>query len=280
MAAVGTLLTKLACLCLPHLACGAVFRQSASQNAAVTAYSLPELDFPYDALEGVFVGSQTMHLHHDKHHALYVNTLNKAMAGSKKAGTDIELLIQQIQELPRNIRGVVRNHGGGHLNHALFWRWLKPGGGPAPKGAVKARIDKDFGSFEKFQAAFEAAAVARFGSGWVWLVVEEGNAGEEHLRVCSTANQDNPVMDVDIGNCHGTPLLGLDVWEHAYYLDYFNVRPKYVKAFWKVANWDTVEERFAKAKAMPKKEHKEHSAAGLARLGPVVAFIVIACRML
>jgi len=277
MVCAAGLLAGFACLTLPHLSCGAVLHQSASQHAPVGPFTLRELGFPYNALEGVFVSSQTMHLHHDKHHAFYVNTLNKAVAGSKEADLDIALLIQRIQKLPTNLQGAVRNHGGGHMNHALFWRWLKPGGAQAPKGELKAKIDKDFGSFEKFQTAFEAAAATRFGSGWAWLVLEPG---KQSLHVCSTANQDNPVMDVDIGDCHGTPLLGLDVWEHAYYLNYFNVRPKYVKAFWKVVNWDVVEERLATATPLPMPTpaptptpalaKDDHSAARMAHLCQVV----------
>lgn len=236
----------IACLSFPHLSHAGHFRDSVPEVTTDTAYSLPELGFPYDALEKVFVGSQTMHLHHDKHHALYVNTLNKALAGSRNAGTDVEILVQGIRRLPVDVQGIVRNHGGGHLNHALLWRWLKPGGAKAPKGKLEAQIVKDFGSFEKFQTAFQTAAATRFGSGWAWLVLEPD---KKHLKVCSTANQDNPNMDVDIGDCHGSAVLGLDVWEHAYYLDYFNVRPKYVKAFWKVANWDVAEEQFAAAMA-------------------------------
>lgn len=212
------------------------------------AYVLPNLGFPYDALEGIFVGSQTMHLHHDKHHAAYVATLNKALAEGEveDAPADVAELLRHLSHVPGAIRSVVRNHGGGHMNHALFWKLLKPGGGRFPKGPLSERINADFGSLEAFQAVFEKGAASRFGSGWCWLVLEPGSG---HLKICSTANQDNPVMDVDIGDCHGVPLLGLDVWEHAYYLDYFNARPAYVKAFWKVVNWHEVQTRFDEAMA-------------------------------
>jgi len=248
-------------------------------------YVLPELDFNYDALEKVFVGSQTMHLHHDKHHAFYVNTLNAALEKSEAVPMDIETLVKNIHKLPPNLRAVVRNHGGGHMNHALFWKWLKPGGAQAPKGTLKAKILEDFGSFSKFQAAFEAAAATRFGSGWAWLVLQPG----KHLKVCSTANQDNPTMEV--GNfhdtqqlpigCRGTPLLGLDVWEHAYYLDFFNLRLKYAKAFWKVVNWDVVDERFAAAMADKKlnEESSERSAAQFSHLCPL-GLLLVACQWL
>mmetsp|Transcript_101430 Transcript_101430/g.160387 ORF Transcript_101430/g.160387 Transcript_101430/m.160387 type:complete len:269 (+) Transcript_101430:79-885(+) len=259
------ILIGLACLNLPQLISGAIFRKTAP-------YTLPELDFPYDAFEGVFVGSQTMHLHHDRHHAVYVDTLNKAMAGLKEAGRDIELLLQQIQDLPVAVQGVVRNHGGGHMNHALFWKWLKPGGSRMPQGELKEKIVEDFSSFEKFQGAFEAVAAARFGSGWAWLVLKP----DKHLDVCSTANQDNPVMDVNIGGCHGMPVLGLDVWEHAYYLDYNNVRPKYVKDFWKIVNWNVVEERFAAAMLKNDVKGGDHSVAVTLHLCPFVVVVVLA----
>jgi Fe-Mn family superoxide dismutase len=234
-------------------------------------YELPALGFPYDALARHFVGDQTMHLHHDKHHALYVKTLNDALASTEDVPSDVEVLVSHIRKQPKNVQDVVRNHGGGHMNHALFWKWLKPGGtSQVPKGPLHAKIVKDFESFEKFQSAFENAAATRFGSGWAWLVLEPG---KQHLRVCSTANQDNPVMDVDVGDCRGSPVLGLDVWEHAYYLDYFNVRPKYVKAFWKVANWDEAEKRFAAA--MEAKEVKEEqSAAKLAHLDLLTVLLI------
>jgi len=236
---------------------------------------LPDLGFPYDALEGVFVGAQTMHLHHDKHHALYVNTLNHALAKREDVPSDIELLLMNIRKLPADLTGVVRNHGGGHMNHALFWRLLKPGGAQEPRGALKAQMEKDFGSFAKFQAVFEKAAATRFGSGWAWLVLERGT---RQLSVCSTANQDNPVMDVEIGDCHGVPILGLDVWEHAYYLDYFNVRPEYVKAFWRVVNWDEAGVRFTTAKAAQEETHQ--SAAYPAHFSSFGLILVMYARFL
>lgn len=211
-------------------------------------YVLPELGFPYEALENSFVGSQTMHFHHDKHHAFYVSMLNKAVAqGNVDAPHDVKELVSHIRDMPPEIQTMVRNHGGGHLNHALLWQWLRPGKLRQPAEGLGAQIVADFGSVAAFQSVFEQAGVGRFGSGWSWLIF--GSDGK--LRVCSTANQDNPVMDVEIGDCHGTPLLGLDVWEHAYYLDYQNLRLKYMKAFWKVANWEVAEELYREAKAHP-----------------------------
>lgn len=210
-------------------------------------YALPELGFPYEALEGSFVGSQTMHLHHDKHHAFYVAMLNKAVedGGIERPPEDVEELVSHLSDVPSGVRAMVRNHGGGHLNHLMFWRWMKPSAaGRQPRGPLAAQISEDFGSFSAFQSAFEKAAATRFGSGWAWLVLTPNRK----LKACSTANQDNPVMDADIGECRGTPVLGLDVWEHAYYLEYFNVRLSYVKAFWDVVNWEEAESRFAEAR--------------------------------
>lgn len=230
-------------------------------------YVLPDLGFPYDALEGSFVGSQTMHLHHDKHHAFYVNTLNAALEKTTDAPAEIDVLLRTISQLPADIRGVVRNHGGGHMNHAMFWKWLTPGGSTLPQRALKDQILKDFESIEKFRAAFEAAAATRFGSGWAWLIWQPD---KQHLKVCSTSNQDNPIMDLDIGDCHGEPVLGLDVWEHAYYLDYNNLRLNYVKAFWNVANWDQVEKQFSAA-VLAKKETKVlQSASHFVYVSPLV----------
>lgn len=217
-------------------------------KVGASAFSLPSLGFPYDALEGVFVGNQTMHLHHDRHHAFYVNMLNKALVGRDDVPQDVEILVQRIGNLPDAAQTPVRNHGGGHANHAMFWKWLKPGGSHEPSGKLREMIVKEFGSFANFQAEFQKAAVSRFGSGWAWLVLQRGT---HKMKVCSTANQDNPLMDVDIGDCRGMPLLGLDVWEHAYYLDFFNLRLGYIKAFWKVVNFDAVQERFDKALTSP-----------------------------
>lgn len=211
------------------------------------SYKLPELGFPYEALESSFIGAQTMHLHHDKHHAFYVAMLNKALqdGGVEEPPEDIEELVSHLSKVPSGVRALVRNHGGGHLNHLMFWKWMKPSAaGRQPQGPLADQISKDFGSFAAFQSAFEKAAATRFGSGWAWLVL----APSGKLEACSTANQDNPVMDADIGDCRGTPILGLDVWEHAYYLDYFNVRLSYVKAFWDVVNWEEAGARFAEAR--------------------------------
>lgn len=211
------------------------------------SYTLPELGFPYEALESSFVGAQTMHLHHDKHHAFYVAMLNKALqdGGVEQPPQDVEELVSHLRQVPSGVRAMVRNHGGGHLNHLMFWKWMKPSaGGRQPQGPLADQIATDFGSFSAFQSAFEKAAATRFGSGWAWLIL--GPSGK--LEACSTANQDNPVMDADIGDCRGAPILGLDVWEHAYYLDYFNVRLSYVKAFWDVVNWEEAGARFAEAR--------------------------------
>lgn len=216
-------------------------------SVAHASYTLPDLGFPYEALEGSFIGSQTMHLHHDKHHAFYVAMLNKAVqdGGIDNPPEDVEELVSHLHNVPSGVRAMVRNHGGGHLNHLMFWRWMRPSSaGRRPQGPLADQISKDFGSFAAFQSAFEKAAATRFGSGWAWLVF----APNGKLKACSTANQDNPVMDVDIGDCHGTPILGLDVWEHAYYLEYFNVRLSYAKAFWDVVNWEEAGSRYAAAR--------------------------------
>lgn len=201
------------------------------------AYTLPELPYAYDALEPFF-DEETMHLHHDKHHQTYVNNLNAAI--EKHPGffdKTVEELVAYLDRLPEDIRVAVRNNGGGHLNHTMFWEWLAPNAGGAPTGDIAAAIDEAFGSFDDFKAEFKAAATGRFGSGWAWLVLDYGK-----LKVVSTANQDNPISDGQI------PVLGLDVWEHAYYLKYHNVRPDYIEAFFNLINWDKVNELYAKAK--------------------------------
>ncbi|MCI3861268.1 superoxide dismutase [Lactococcus garvieae] len=201
------------------------------------AYTLPELPYAYDALEPFF-DEETMHLHHDKHHQTYVNNLNAAIEKHPEIfDKTVEELVAYLDRLPEDIRVAVRNNGGGHLNHTMFWEWLAPNAGGAPTGDIAAAIDEAFGSFDDFKAEFKAAATGRFGSGWAWLVLDYGK-----LKVVSTANQDNPISDGQI------PVLGLDVWEHAYYLKYHNVRPDYIEAFFNLINWDKVNELYAKAK--------------------------------
>ena len=201
------------------------------------AYTLPELPYAYDALEPFF-DEETMHLHHDKHHQTYVNNLNAAIEKHPEFfDKTVEELVAYLDRLPEDIRVAVRNNGGGHLNHTMFWEWLAPNAGGTPTGDIAAAIDEAFGSFDDFKAEFRAAATGRFGSGWAWLVLDYGK-----LKVVSTANQDNPISDGQI------PVLGLDVWEHAYYLKYRNVRPDYIEAFFSLINWDKVNELYAKAK--------------------------------
>lgn len=195
----------------------------------MTKYLLPELPYAYDALEPT-IDSETMNIHHTKHHNAYVTNLNAALEGHDGlASKSIEDLISNLDAVPEAIRGAVRNNGGGHANHSLFWKTLSPNGGGAPTGKLAEKIDAKFDSFDAFKAEFEKAAATRFGSGWAWLVVNNGE-----IEVTSTPNQDSPIMDGQ------TPLLGLDVWEHAYYLNYQNRRPDYAKAFWDIVNWDEV----------------------------------------
>jgi superoxide dismutase, Fe-Mn family len=198
-------------------------------------YEVPPLPYDYAALEP-HIDEATMRLHHDKHHQAYVDKANGALEGTEWDGKPIEEVIRNLGALPEDKRGVVRNNGGGHLNHSLFWESMTPDGAGAPTGDLASAIEQAFGSFDAFKDEFEAAGVARFGSGWAWLVSDGGQ-----LRVTSTANQDNPVSD------NQTPLLGNDVWEHAYYLKYQNRRPEYLKAWWNVVNWDKIAERFAAA---------------------------------
>lgn len=200
------------------------------------AYTLPPLPYPYDALEP-HIDAQTMEIHHTKHHQAYITKVNAAIEGSNLASKSVEELIADLSAVPENIRGVVRNNGGGHANHSLFWTVIGPGAGGSPKGALADAIDATFGSFDQFKDQFGSAAVNRFGSGWSWLSLDGGK-----LIVESTPNQDSPVMEGRL------PLLGLDVWEHAYYLKYQNRRPDYVAAFWSVVNWDEVARRFEAAK--------------------------------
>ena len=200
------------------------------------AYEVPALPYAYDALEP-HIDEATMRLHHDKHHQAYVDKANGALEGTELADKPIEQVIADLSAVPEDKRGVVRNNGGGHLNHSLFWESMSPDGGGAPEGELAEAIDSAFGSFDAFKDQFEAAGVGQFGSGWAWLVVDGGQ-----LAVTSTANQDNPVADGQ------TPLLGNDVWEHAYYLKYQNRRPEYLKAWWNVVNWSKVAERYSAAK--------------------------------
>jgi len=200
------------------------------------AFELPPLPYDYNALEP-YIDTQTMQLHHDKHHATYVNNLNAALQGHAFASSSIEEVVRRLNEVPENIRTAVRNNGGGHANHSMFWQSMKPNGGGQPSGELASAINAKFGSFDAFKAAFNDAGVKRFGSGWAWLVLDSSGT----LQVTSTANQDNPFTD---GNY---PLLGNDVWEHAYYLKYQNRRPDYLNAWWNVVNWEEVENRYARA---------------------------------
>lgn len=199
-------------------------------------YTLPDLPYAYDALEP-YIDVETMHLHHDKHHNTYVTNLNAAIDKHPELGEkSVEELIADMDGIPEDIRTAVRNNGGGHANHSFFWEIMAPNAGGAPTGDIKEAIDATFGSFDGLKDAFKTAATGRFGSGWAWLVVNDGK-----LEVISTANQDSPLMEGKI------PVLGLDVWEHAYYLNYKNVRPDYIEAFWNIVNWDEVNKRFAAA---------------------------------
>ena len=204
------------------------------------AYEVPALGYAFDALEP-HIDARTMEIHHDKHHAAYVAKLNAALEGQEGlAGLSIEALISDLGQVPEAIRGAVRNNGGGHANHSLFWQVIAPGGGAASAELSQA-IDSTFGSLDAMKEKFSNAAATRFGSGWAWLCVSGGQ-----LCVCSTPNQDSPLM-AGVAECPGTPILGLDVWEHAYYLNYQNRRPDYISAFWNVVNWEKVSELFAAA---------------------------------
>ena len=205
------------------------------------AFTLPNLPYSLDALEP-HIDAKTMEIHHGKHHATYVSKLNDAIKGNAALeAQSIEQLISKISSIPENIRGAVRNNAGGHANHSLFWTTIGPKQAGGPSGNLAEAINKEFGTFDAFKEKFTNAAIGRFGSGWAWLYVVNGK-----LNVGSTPNQDNPLMDV--AECKGTPILGIDVWEHAYYLKYQNRRPDYVAAFWNVINWETVEKLYKAAK--------------------------------
>jgi len=207
------------------------------------AYTLKSLPYAHDALEP-HIDARTMEIHHGKHHQAYVNNLNAALEGAGvTAPSCLCSLISNLDKVPEAIRGAVRNNGGGVANHNLFWKIMAPGKGGAPTGALAAAIDATFGSFEKFKEEFAKAGATRFGSGWAWLYVTP----DKKLAVGSTANQDNPRMGKAIAGIEGTPILTMDVWEHAYYLNYQNRRPDYIAAFWNVVNWDAVAERYTDA---------------------------------
>lgn len=200
-------------------------------------FELPSLPYAYDALEPT-IDKETMNIHHTKHHNTYVTNLNAALEGHEDLQQkSIEDLIKNLDEVPQEIRAAVRNNGGGHANHSLFWTILSPNGGGEPTGELADKIKDAFGNFDEFKSQFEKAAATRFGSGWAWLVVNNGN-----LEITSTPNQDNPVSEGK------TPILGLDVWEHAYYLKYQNKRPEYASNFWNVVNWDQVDKNYQAAK--------------------------------
>ena len=201
------------------------------------AFTLPSLPYGFNALEP-HIDAKTMEIHHGKHHNAYVTNLNKAIEGTDAEKMSIEDICKNISKHP----AAVRNNGGGHFNHSLFWTIMGPNAGGEPGGALGDAIKSAFGSFDEFKAKFSAAGAGRFGSGWAWLIVD----GSKNLQVTSTPNQDNPLMDV--AEVQGAPILGLDVWEHAYYLNYQNRRPDYIAAFWNVVNWDEVAKRFDAAK--------------------------------
>ena len=200
------------------------------------AHSVPPLPYPYNALEP-HIDEQTMQIHHDKHHAAYVNNLNTALEQAPDLqGKSVEELIANLDSVPESIRTAVRNNGGGHVNHTMFWEIMGPNAGGQPTGALADAINQAFGSFDAFKEQFAKAATTRFGSGWAWLISNGGR-----LEITSTANQDSPLMEGK------TPILGLDVWEHAYYLKYQNRRPDYITAWWNVVNWDAVSQRYSQA---------------------------------
>ena len=212
--------------------------QTSGQGAAAqTAFVVPPLPYSFDALEP-FIDAKTMEIHHDKHHGAYVTNLNKALEGhADLQKLSVEEIIGHLDRVPENIRTAVRNNGGGHSNHSMFWKIMKKGGGGEPKGALADAIKSAFGNFADFKTKLNAAAMARFGSGWAWLFFQNGK-----LTIDSTPNQDSPVMNA------GKPVMGIDVWEHAYYLKYQNRRPDYIEAWWNVVNWEEIANNYAAAK--------------------------------
>jgi len=207
-------------------------------------HELPSLPYAHDALEP-HIDKATMEIHHGRHHKAYVDNLNKAIAGNAALeAKSLEQIIKDLAAVPDTIRGPVRNNGGGHWNHSFFWKIMAPNAGGAPSGKLADDIKAAFGSFDEFKAKFEAAGLGRFGSGWAWLVVNGGK-----LEIVSTPNQDNPLMGKNVAGCEGAPILGVDVWEHAYYLKYQNKRADYLKAFWNVVNWAEVAKHYAAAKS-------------------------------
>jgi Fe-Mn family superoxide dismutase len=225
----------------PDRTTGRVLRTQIKPTLIIMAHTLPALGYALDALEP-HIDAKTMEIHHGKHHNAYVTNLNAALAGKADLeAKSIEDLIADLSAVPEDIRGAVRNNGGGHVNHAFFWKVIAPGGASAPSGELAAAIDKAFGSFDAFKEAFAKAGATRFGSGWAWLVKNADGT----VSVGSTANQDTPLMGKAVAGIEGTPVLGLDVWEHAYYLHYQNRRPDYIAAFWNVVNWDIAAANFA-----------------------------------
>ena len=211
--------------------------QATQKKETNVTFVLPPLPYGFDALEP-YIDAKTMEIHHDKHHGAYVTNLNKALEGQADLQKlTIEELLAKIDSVPENIRTAVRNNGGGHANHSMFWKIMKKGAGGEPKGDLAAAITKSFGTFAEFKTKFNQAATTRFGSGWAWLLIKDG-----HLTIESAANQDSPIMT------GAKPVMGLDVWEHAYYLKYQNRRPEYIEAWWNVVNWDEIADRFATAK--------------------------------
>ena len=207
------------------------------------AYTLPDLNYSYDALEPHF-DARTMEIHHTKHHNAYITKVNGAIDGSDLASLSIEALISDLSTVPDAIRGAVRNNGGGHANHSFFWNILSPNGGGTPTGALAGAIESELGGFDAFKSAFADAGATRFGSGWAWLVIKADGT----LAVTSTPNQDSPLMK-GVAEVEGTPIIGLDVWEHAYYLKYQNLRPSYIEAFWNVVDWSKADAIYSSAKA-------------------------------
>ncbi|MBS3072472.1 superoxide dismutase [Candidatus Pacearchaeota archaeon] len=201
------------------------------------SFTLPKLEYSYDALEP-YIDSQTMEIHHTKHHQAYIDKLNIAVKGTKYENMEIEEILKNIEDVPEKIRSAIINHGGGHANHSLFWEILTPNAKEKPEEELLEEINKSFGSFDDFKKKFSETALGKFGSGWAWLIVDN----KRKLQIISTPNQDSPLMD------NNTPILGIDVWEHAYYLKYQNKRADYIKAFFSIINWDKVEELYEEVK--------------------------------